>query len=117
MLHNTLSLILVDYFMSYLKGVVPHVASFVPYHVLVVRCSRKMMAIMEAFCPMDKAYLTAGLAMVDMLDGAPVGWFWTRRSLRNFAVCFGQTLRKTVHNYCAQAWYQQDLQNAPEDKG
>ena len=33
--------------MSYLKGVVPHVASLVPYQVLVERCSRKMMAMME----------------------------------------------------------------------
>ena len=103
--------------MSYLKGVVPHVASLVPYQVLVERCSRKMMAMREVLCPMDKAYLTAGPAMVDMLDGASVGWLWMPRSLRNFAVCFGQTLRKTVHNYCAQAWYQQGLQNAPEDKG
>jgi hypothetical protein len=58
--------------MSYLKGVVPHVASLVPYQVLVERCSRKMMAMMEAFCPMDKAYLTAALVMVDMLDGTSV---------------------------------------------
>ena len=65
---------------------------------------------------MDKAYLTAGPA-VDMLDGASVGWLWTRRSLRNFAVCFRQTLRKIAHNYYAEAWYQQCLQNAPEDKG
>ena len=62
--------------MSYLKGVVPHVASLVPYQVLVERCSRKMMAMMEVLCPMDKAYLTAGPAMVDMLDGASVGWLW-----------------------------------------
>jgi hypothetical protein len=103
--------------MSYLKGVVLHVASLVPYQVLVERCSRKMMAMMEVLCPMDKAYLTAGPVIVDMLDGASVGWFWTRRSLRNFAVCFGHTLCKTVHNYCAEAWYQQSLQNAPEDKG
>ena len=103
--------------MSYLKGVVPHVASLVPYQVLVERCSRKMMAMMEVLCPMDKAYLTAGPAIVDMLDEASVGWLWTRRSLRNFAVCFGQTLRKTAHNYCAESWYQQCLQNAPEDKG
>ena len=103
--------------MSYLKGVVPHVASLVLYQVLVVRCSRKMMAMMEVLCPMDKPYLTAGPTIVDMLDEASVGWLWTRRSLRNFAVGFGQTLRKTVHNYCAEAWYQQGLQNAPEDKG
>ena len=103
--------------MSYLKGVVLHVASLVPYQVLVERCSRKIMAMMEVLCPMDKACLTAGPAMVDMLDGASVGWLWTPRSLRNFAVCFGQALRKTVHNYCAEAWYQQGLQNALEDKG
>jgi hypothetical protein len=83
--------------MSYLKGVVPHVASLVPYQVLVECCSRKMMAMMEVLCPMDKAYLTAGPAMVDMSEETSVGWLWTPRSLRNFAVCFGQTLRKTVH--------------------
>ena len=88
--------------MSYLKGVVSHVASLVPYQVLVKRCSRKMMAMMEVLCSMDKASLTAGPAIVDRLDGASVGWPWTRRSLRNFAVCFRQTLRKTVHNYCAE---------------
>jgi hypothetical protein len=103
--------------MSYLKGVVPHVASLVSYQVPVEHGSRKMMAIMEALCPMDKAYLTAGLAIVDMLDEASVGLLWTRRSLRNFAVCFGQMLRKTAHPYRAEAWYQQWLQNAPEDKG
>jgi hypothetical protein len=103
--------------MSYLKGVVPHVASLVPYQVLVERCPCKMMAMMEVLCPMDKAYLTAGPVIVDMLDGAFVGWLWTRRSLRNFAVGFRQTLRNTVHNYCAEAWDQQGLQNAPEDKG
>ena len=31
---------------------------------------------------MDKAYLTAGPAIVDVLDGASVGWLWTRRCLR-----------------------------------
>jgi hypothetical protein len=103
--------------MSYLKGVVPHVASLVPYQVLVERCSRKMMARMEVLCPMDKAYLTAGPAIVDMLDGASVGWLWTRRSLRNFTVCFRQTLRKIAYNYLAASWYQPYLQNAPEDKG
>src|SRR5262245_44563969 len=103
--------------MSYLKGVVPHVASLVPYQVLVERCSCKMMAIMEALCPMDKAYLTAGLAMVDMLDGASIGWLWTHRSLRNFAVCFGQTPRKTAHHYCAEAWYQHLYQMLLKTKG
>ncbi len=103
--------------MSCLKGVVSHVASLVPYQVLIKRCSRKMMTMMEVLCSMDKAYLTAGPAIVDMLEGASVGWPWTRRSLRNFAVCFRQTLRKTVHNYCAESWYQQCLQNALEDKG
>jgi len=85
--------------------------------VLVKRCSRKMMAMMEVLCSMDKAYLTDGPAIVDMLDRASVGWFWTRRSLRNFAVCFRQTLRKTVCDYCAESCYQQCLQNVPEDKG
>ena len=89
--------------MSYLKGVVPHVASLVPYQVLVECCSRKMMAMMEALCLMDKAYLIASLAIVDMLDGPSEGWLWTRRSLRNFIACFGQTLRKTAHHYCAEA--------------
>ena len=49
--------------MSYLKGVVSHVVSLVPYQVLVKRCSRKMMAMMEVLCSMDKAYLTAGSAL------------------------------------------------------
>jgi hypothetical protein len=103
--------------MSSLKGVVPHVASLVPYQVLVERCSWKMMAMMEAFCSMDKAYLTADLVIVDILDGTSVEWLWTRRSLRNFAVCFGKTLYETAPHYCAETWYQQCLQTAPEDKG
>jgi len=103
--------------MSYLKGVVPHVASLVPYQVLVEHCFLKMIARMEALCPMDKVYLIAGPTIVDMLDEASVGWLWMHRSLRNFAVCFEQRLRKTVHNYCAELWYPQCLQNAPEDKG
>jgi len=103
--------------MSYLKGVVPHVASLVFYQVLVEHCSRKIMAMMEVLCPMDKAYLTAGPAIVDMLDEASVGWLWTCKSLRNFAVYFRQTLCKTAHNYCIESWYQQYLLNAPEDKG
>jgi len=76
-----------------------------------------MMAMMEVLYPMDKAYLTAGPAIVDMLAGASVGWLWTGRPHRNFAVCFRQRLRKTVYNYCAEPWSQQCLQNAPEDKG
>ncbi len=103
--------------MSCLKGVVSHVASLVPYQVLIKRCSRKMMAMMEVLCPMDKAYLTVGPAIVDMLDGALVGWLWTRRSLRNFAVYFSQAQRQTAHTHRAESWYQHGLQNAPEDKG
>ena len=103
--------------MSYLQGVVPHVASLVPYQVLVEHCSCKMMAMMEVLRPMNKAYLTAGLAIVDMLDGASVGWLRTRRSLRNFAVSFRQAQRQTAHNHCAESWQQQYLHSAPEDKG
>ena len=47
---------------------------------------------------MDKAYLTDGSTIVDMLDEASVGWLWLRRSLRNFAVYFRHTLCKTAHN-------------------
>ena len=103
--------------MPYLKGVVPHVASLVLYQALIEHCSRMIIAMMEVLCPMDKAYLTDGSTIVDMLDEASVGWLWLRRSLRNFAVYFRHTLCKTAHNYCAVSWYQQYLSNAPEDKG
>jgi hypothetical protein len=76
-----------------------------------------MMVMMEVLCPMDKAYLTVAPAIVDMLDGASVGWLWTRRSLRNLAICLRQAQRQTPHNHCAEFWYQQCLHHAPEDKG
>ena len=65
---------------------------------------------------MDKAYLTAGPA-VDVLDEASAGWLWTRRSLRNFTVCFRQTLHKIAYSYYAVSWYQPYLQNALKTKG
>ena len=102
--------------MSYLKGVVLHVASWCLIKCLSSVAPVMMMAIMEVLCPMDKAYLTASPA-VDVLDEASVGWLWTRRSLRNFTVCFRQTLRKIAYNYHAASRYQPYLQNAPEDKG
>src|SRR5215831_7943190 len=103
--------------MPYLKGIVPHVTSLVLYQAFIEHCSRMIIAMMEVLCPVDKAYLTAGSTIVDMLDEASVGWLWMRRSLRNFAVYFRQTLCKTTHNYCAASWYQQYLSNAPEAKG
>ena len=76
--------------MPYLKGVIPHVASLVSYQVLVPHCTRKMMAMREVLCPMEKAYLTDDPTIVDVLEGASVRWLWARRCLRSFAVYFKQ---------------------------
>jgi hypothetical protein len=47
---------------------------------------------------MDKAYLTASPAIVNVLDGVSVGWLWTCRCPRDFAVYFRQARCKTAHH-------------------